>query len=116
MVLEYLQPVFVLSVLFGGTTILSNVFLSHRFKNKVVNAGKLDINPELMQSFFAKKETNELETLKWGLIVLFGGIGLIVIHFLNFDINSALPWGVEMTAISAGFLTYFFTARAIKKQ
>lgn len=115
MVLEYLQPILILSVLFGGTTILSNVFLGHRFRNKVINAGKLDINPELLQSFFTKKEGNELEALKWGLIVLFGGAGLIIIHFLNFDINSVLPWGVEMTAIAAGFLTYFFVARNLKQ-
>lgn len=114
MILDTILPVFVLSVLFGGTALLTRIITDHRFRNKIVNAGKLDLDPELIKSFVAKREPNQLEALKWGLIGFSAGVGLIVIHFAQFDMNSPLPFGIEITAIAAGFLAYFFIARNMK--
>lgn len=114
MIVETILPVFVLSVLFGGTALITRIITDHRFRNKLINAGKLEIDPELIKSLVAKKEPNQLDALKWGLIGLSAGMGLIIIHFAQFDMNSPLPFGIEITAIAAGFLAYFFIARNMK--
>ncbi len=111
MMLDLLLPVSVISILFGGTALLTRIITDHRFRNKIVNAGKLDLDPELIKSFVAKREPSKLEALKWGLIGFSAGIGLIVIHFAEFELNSPLPFGIELTAIAGGFLAYFFIAR-----
>jgi hypothetical protein len=47
------------------------------------------------------------ESLKWGLILLFTGIGLIVVHFLPVSSDSSLPYGVIMVSAALGFLLYY---------
>lgn len=47
------------------------------------------------------------ESLKWGLILLFSGIGLIVVHFLPVPPESSLNYGVIMVSAALGFLVYY---------
>ena len=48
------------------------------------------------------------EALKWGLLLFFGGIGLIVLSFVPYDMaDSPLPYGIEAVFLSAGFLLYY---------
>ncbi|UFH52887.1 DUF6249 domain-containing protein [Spirosoma sp. KNUC1025] len=47
------------------------------------------------------------ESLKWGLILLFTGLGLIVIHFLPVSPDSSLPYGVILVSAALGFLVYY---------
>jgi hypothetical protein len=48
------------------------------------------------------------EALKWGLLLLSGGLGLILLNFIHMDIeNSALGFGIEAVFLAAGFLTYY---------
>jgi hypothetical protein len=44
--------------------------------------------------------------------VLFsGGLGLVVIQFLPYYIDSPIVWGLELMFVSAGFLVYYFVIR-----
>ena len=55
------------------------------------------------------------EMLKWGIILLFGGAGLIVLEFLPHDENTPLPYGVMTVFVALGFLTYYFMMKNQKK-
>lgn len=55
------------------------------------------------------------EMLKWGIILLFGGIGLVILEFLPYNENSPLPYGVMTIFVSLGFLTYYLLIRNQKK-
>lgn len=55
------------------------------------------------------------EMLKWGIILLFGGIGLIVLEFLPYNEDSPLPYGVMTVFVSIGFLSYYFLIKNQKK-
>lgn len=55
------------------------------------------------------------EMLKWGIILLFGGTGLIVLEFIPYNENSPLPYGVMTIFVSLGFLSYYFLIRNRKK-
>ncbi|MBD2700270.1 hypothetical protein IC229_06475 [Spirosoma sp. BT702] len=55
------------------------------------------------------KEENQSprESLKWGLILFFTGIGFIVVHFLDVTFDSSLAYGVIMVSAAIGFLLYY---------
>ena len=68
-------------------------------------------------------EERKYITLKWGLVAIFAGAGIILIEALsNFnglrwmkDGGSLLPLGIELVFIAGGFLTYFFIVNSKKK-
>jgi hypothetical protein len=90
--------------------------LNHRIKMRMIKDGHIDENSIKILS----QQTNgfKLDSLKWGIILLFGGIGLIVLEYIplqQFDYcNSTLPFGVETVCLAFGFLAYYFVARAQK--
>ncbi|ACT96662.1 hypothetical protein [Dyadobacter fermentans] len=50
--------------------------------------------------------------MKWGILSLFGGMGLVVIEFLPYKISeSTLPDGVEAIFLAVGFLVYHYISR-----
>ena len=70
------------------------------------------------------KEENSYPTLKWGLVTLFAGLGLLVISLIyhgdivnNYDrmIESYKAIGIELIAISLGFIVYFIIIRFSSK-
>ncbi len=64
---------------------------------------------EESQALFKKQEgsTNMYSALKWGLILLCGGIALILLEYLPYERDSPLPFGVFIVFVAAGFLIYF---------
>ena len=67
------------------------------------------VNEETANMF--KSMTSRQSTLKWGLIILFAGLGLIIVEQLPHDEDSLLPYGVEAVCASLGFLLYYFMVK-----
>ncbi|WP_316834375.1 DUF6249 domain-containing protein [Pedobacter nutrimenti] len=48
------------------------------------------------------------EALKWGFLLLSGGLGLILLHFIPMaSEDSTLGFGIEAVFLGVGFLTYY---------
>ncbi|MRS62161.1 DUF6249 domain-containing protein [Larkinella terrae] len=47
------------------------------------------------------------DNLKWGLILLFFGLGLIIAAFVPRSFDSTLPYGIVAVSTSIGFLIYY---------
>lgn len=86
-------------------------FLNFLLKKKIIESGKLDENYlELLN-----KRTDNINMLKWGILFLSGGIGLVVLGFLPYYADqSPIPWGIEAIFLSAGFLIYYLIVRNTK--
>lgn len=62
----------------------------------------------------SESEASKYPSLKWGLVALCGGLGLIISEMIRMNSgsndweNPLLPLGIVLVAISAGFLGYFF--------
>ena len=67
------------------------------------------VNDEATSLF--KNESGKQNSLKWGLIILFGGLGLIIISAMDLDGDDAMSWGIEGVCIAVGFLLYYFAAK-----
>lgn len=83
---------------------------NNRLKKKMIELGHIDENAiKLLSQSFKFRFNN----LKWGLILFFGGLGLVIISLLpkHLQHDSAFPFGLEIILISIGFLTYFIIVK-----
>ncbi len=82
--------------------VLSNYIL----KRRIIDKGPID---EHALKILDRLTGTGTEMLKWGILVLFGGIGLVVLEFVPYDANSSpLPYGVEAIFVALGFLLYYY--------
>jgi hypothetical protein len=90
------------------TAIVIIASFDYRLKKQLLNSNRTDLD---ISKILAKKAANGTELLKWGLISLFGGIGLVVLAYIPYSNSSPLPYGIEAIFLSIGFLSYYFLVR-----
>ncbi|OEK04780.1 DUF6249 domain-containing protein [Roseivirga misakiensis] len=100
----------------GFTTIgIIKGITSYRLRRRMIEAGL--INEEAMELLKDGAKENYYTSLKWGLILFFSGIGLIIINSMDYYYDSTAAYGIVITAASLGFLIYFiFMKQEIKKE
>ena len=81
---------------------------NYRLKKRIIDSGPID---EAAINFLRKLTDMGAEQLKWGCVLFSGGLGLVVIQFLPYYIDSPIVWGLELMFVSAGFLVYYFVIR-----
>ncbi|PSL44312.1 hypothetical protein CLV51_106178 [Chitinophaga niastensis] len=78
----------------------------YRLRKRLLESGPVD---EHTIQFLNRLPGASGEALKWGLILFFGGLGLVVLEFIPYNAEkSSLPFGLEIMFLSAGFLLYYF--------
>ncbi len=118
--MEILGTIVIVGTIFFGVYSIIKVFTDYLLKRKIVKAGHIEKAGILDAPVAPSGESNRYPNLKWGLIVLLAGAGLILIEILNRTgtiiwqdgSDSFLPFGIELVAISLGFLIYFFIVNA----
>ncbi len=108
-----LTPVLVIGIIFGGWALIIHVIQSSRIKKKMLEVGKIDLDPELIKTMLGQSESS-ISSLKCGIVGLFAGIGLLIIHLLSNLDAPALFFGIEIISTSLGFITYFLLYKKYK--
>lgn len=107
----------ILGICFWGFIGIIKSISEHKHIFKLIEKSREDIN---LNSLNLPNKINTVGNLKWGIIILSGGIGLILIHFLNLSSESPLPYGIESIFIALGFIILFiiekFSNAKSKKQ
>jgi len=85
----------------------------YRLKKRIIDSEPID-NDAI--NFLKKLTDSGTEQLKWGCVLFMTGLGLVVTHYLSYDVDSVLPYGVEIMFIAAGFLIYYFFVTQKQKQ
>lgn len=100
----------------GFTTIgVIKAITNYRLKKRMIEAGIL--NEEAIEILKDHSKENYYSSLKWGLILFFVGVGLIIINQIDFYYDSTAAYGIVITAASLGFLIYFmFMKKEISKE
>ncbi|WP_036603205.1 DUF6249 domain-containing protein [Olivibacter sitiensis] len=104
--MKHLEPVLIVGIIFFTIAYIIETILKYRLRSRIVSSGLTD--EKLIKGLFSSKVDNRYSSLKWGLIILFAGIGLIVLEFIQYDYDSPLPYGIEGAFVALGFLIYFF--------
>ena len=77
-------------------------------KKKMIEKGFVNDDT---QAIFKNNENYKYSSLKWGLIVLFAGLSLIIMEFVQTSPESPLPYGLFAVSVSLGFLIYYFIVK-----
>jgi len=124
------QVLIVTVIFFAIFQILKN-FTDFLLKRKIIKAGHFEnagiLDQRVASASIENQETNKYPSLKWGLVAFFAGIGFIIINEMTPSVNnedmyhnymnrSMLPFGIELVAISMGFITYFMIVNLSKKK
>jgi hypothetical protein len=109
--MKHIFPFIVIIVFIAAIAIVIISSFNYRLKKRIIESGPIDDNS---LKFLGRLSGIESEALKWGLILLFGGIGMVMMEFIPYSFDSPLPYGIETIFLAIGFLLYYFIIR--KKQ
>lgn len=96
-----------------GTTIylFTKVMTDYILKKKMIEKGF--VNDDTQAIFKQHSADGKFSSLKWGLIIFFAGLSLVIMEFIPAEHDSPLPYGLFALSVSLGFLIYYFI---IKKE
>ncbi len=97
---------------FGATIFFfTKTMTDYILKKKMIDKGF--VNDDTQAIFKNQTGENKYSSLKWGLIILFAGLSLIIMEYIPASPESPLPYGLFAVSVSLGFLIYYFL---IKKE
>ena len=126
-----IHDVLMAAVIFTSIYLIIKNFTDFLLKRKIIKAGHFDnagiLDQQVASAPVENQEANKYPSLKWGLVAFFAGIGFIFIDHMtptgnnedlyrNFMQNSVLPFGIELVAISLGFIVYFLIVTFMKRK
>ncbi|HMJ69297.1 MAG TPA: DUF6249 domain-containing protein [Cyclobacteriaceae bacterium] len=104
---DVLQPISIIGTMGASLYLFTKVMTDYILKKKMIDKGFVN---EDTQAIFKNQLSvdGKYSSLKWGLIVLAGGLALVTIEFVDVRPDSPLPYGLLAVFISMGFLAYYF--------
>jgi len=108
-------PISVLGSLGFTLYAITKTLTDYHLRKKMIEKGLVG---EDASNILAKEQNimSKYSSLKWGLIVLSGGIGLVIIDsIVDYRRNPTLPFGILAISISLGFLIYYFIVKNAKR-
>jgi hypothetical protein len=94
---------------FGATALIVAGILSYRLKSRMLRLGLTDVDTlKFIHQIEAQSRTN---VLKWALLLFFGGLGMILLHYRELELNDPLPYGIEAIFVSLGLLIHYLLTR-----
>lgn len=111
--MKHIFPFIVIIIFIVAIAIVIISSFNYRLKKRIIESGPIDDNS---LKFLGRLSGTESEALKWGLILLSGGIGMVMMEFIPYSFNSPLPYGIEAVFLAAGFLAYYFIVRKENKR
>lgn len=83
--------------------------LNYRLKNRLIRNGLA--NEDTVRILNKLHTAYRADTLKWGIIIFFSSLGLLVLHFVPYPGNSLVPYGIEGIFLSIGLFTSYLVSR-----
>ena len=104
-----LMPLVILGTI--GMTLIwfTRTISDYILKKKMIEKGY--VNEDTQAIFKRNTDENKYSSLKWGLIILFAGLSLIIMEFIDYESESPLPYGLFAVFVSLGFLIYYFMVK-----
>ncbi len=110
---EVLMPIAILGSFGTAVYFFVKVMTDYILKKKMIEKGF--VNDETQAIFKQHTINNKYSSLKWGLIVFFAGLSLIIMEYVPVQRESPLPYGLFAVSVSLGFLIYYFMMKKESK-
>ena len=109
---DILMPISILGSLGGAIYFFTKVMTDYILKKKMIDKGFVnDDTQAIFKQHVADVSGNKTSSLKWGLIIFFAGLALIIMEYIPTGPESPLPYGLFAVAVSLGFLIYYFIVK-----
>ena len=113
---EVLQPITILGSFGGAVYFFTKVMTDYILKKKMIDKGFVnDDTQAIFKQHVADVSGNKTSSLKWGLIIFFAGLALIIMEYIPTGPESPLPYGLFAVSVSVGFLLYYFIVKKDEK-
>jgi hypothetical protein len=106
---DVLMPIAILGSIGTAIILFTRTISDYILKKKMIEKGY--VNEDTQAIFKRNTEENRYTSLKWGLILLFAGLSLVIMEFIQYDNRSPLPYGLFTVFVSLGFLIYYFMVK-----
>lgn len=79
--------------------------LNYSLKKKIIKSNQL--NEFTVQSLQESDKSSQQSILKWAIVIFMAALGLVLLSYLDYSVNSTLPYGIEGLFIAAGLFLYY---------
>jgi len=110
---EVLMPLAIFGGLGTSVYFFVRVMTDYILKKKMIDKGF--VNEDTQAIFKQHTVDNKHSSLKWGLIIFFAGLSLIIMEYIPAEPQSPLPYGLFAVSVSLGFLVYYFLMKKESK-
>jgi len=110
---EVLMPLAIFGGLGTSVYFFVKVMTDYILKKKMIEKGF--VNDDTQAIFKQHTTDNKYPSLKWGLIIFFAGMSLIIMEYIPARTESPLPYGLFAVSVSLGFLIYYFMMKSDSK-
>ena len=104
-----LMPLTILGTIGTTMVLFTRTIADYILKKKMIEKGY--VNEDTQAIFKRNTDENKYSSLKWGLIILFAGLSLVIMEYIQYDTRSPLPYGLFAVFVSLGFLIYYFMVK-----
>jgi len=104
-----LMPMTIIGSFGASLYFFTRTLTDYILKKKMIEKGF--VNEDTQAIFKQHTAENKYTSLKWGLIIFFAGISLVLLEYIPYDSQSPLPYGLFTVSVSLGFLIYYFLIR-----
>lgn len=106
---DVLMPLTIIGSFGASIYFFVKAMTDYILKKKMIEKGY--VNDDTQAIFKTHAETGKYSSLKWGLIIFFGGLSLILMEIIPAGPESPLPYGLFAVSVSIGFLIYYYLVR-----
>jgi hypothetical protein len=93
----------------------TKVMTDYILKKKMIEKGFVNEDTQAIFKQSAETAGGKYSSLKWGMIIFFAGLALILMEFIPIHSDSPLPYGLFAVSVSLGFLIYYFMVQRESK-
>lgn len=112
--LNTLAEVLPIFIIFPVIYLIVKASLEYATRKKLIEKGI--VSEDIKHLFPGTGEMYYPSSLKWGIVLLFVGIALVVMRALPYDIAGEIILGVALIAAGVGLLLYYFIATKKAKE
>jgi hypothetical protein len=112
---QVLMPISIIGSFGMALYYFTRTLTDYILKKKMIEKGFVNDDTQAIFKQHQGVEVSKYPSLKWGLIALFSGIGLIIMEYIPVRPDSPLPYGLFAVSVSVGFLIYYFLVQRESK-
>jgi len=103
---DVLMPIAIIGSFGTSIYFFTKVMTDYILKKKMIDKGF--VNDDTQAIFKQHTADGKFSSLKWGLIIFFAGLSLVIMEFIPTTPDSPLPYGLFAVSVSLGFLIYYY--------